>query len=113
MNFTPFDPEIAKLIASLPQARSVDLYRVEVAIRKLRDEPNRIIAVRSRLHLGMTVHFMNAHDVTMHTGRIVALRDRDVTIDDSNQRFRWSGLPYAAIDLQAAAGPEVEIIGAP
>ena len=114
MNFTPFDPELGKLIANLPQASSLDLYRIEVAVRKLRDEPNRIIGIRSRLHLGMTVHFMNAHDATMHTGRIVALRDRDVTIDDSKQKnSRWSGVPYAAIDLQATAGPAVEIIDAP
>jgi len=50
VNFTPFDPELAKLIAYLPQASSLDLYRIEVAVSKLRDEPNRIIAIRSRLH---------------------------------------------------------------
>ncbi|HUP07526.1 MAG TPA: hypothetical protein VMU47_10265 [Caldimonas sp.] len=113
--FTPFDPNLAQLIANLPQASSLDLYRIEVAVRKLRDEPQRIIGVRQHLHLGMTVHFMNDRDAAMHTGRIVAMRDRDVTIDDLNQHTRWSGVPYAAIDVQAkhSDAPEVEILDLP
>ena len=56
---------------------------------------------------------MNAHDATMHTGRIVALRARDVTIDETKQNSRWTGVPYAAIDLQAHDGPDVEILDTP
>ncbi|HUN92033.1 MAG TPA: hypothetical protein VMU33_08245 [Burkholderiaceae bacterium] len=114
-NFTPFDPNLARLIADLPQASSLDLYRIEVAIRKLRDEPQRIIDVRRHLHLGMAVHFMNDRDATMHSGRIVAMRDRDVTIDDSAQHTRWSGVPYAAIDLLAKDSDvtDVEILDTP
>ena len=114
-NFTPFDPNLAQLVADLPQAGSLDLYRIEVAIRKLRDEPQRIIDVRRHLHLGMTVHFMSDRDAAMHSGRIVAMRDRDVTIDDSAQHTRWSGVPYAAIDLQAIDSDvtDVEIVDTP
>jgi hypothetical protein len=43
--------------------------------------------------------------------RIIALKGRDVTIDDANQRTRWNGVPYAAIDLREDAGTvEVEIL---
>ena len=107
MSFTPFDPDLAKLIANLPQASTVDLYRIEVAVRKLRSEPQRILEVRRHLHLGMTVHFMSEHDAAMHTGRIVAMRERDLTIDDANRNTRWSGVPYAAIDLGATQTVEI------
>jgi hypothetical protein len=112
MTSTPFDPELAKLIANLPQASSLDLYRIEVAVHKLCREPQRIVQIRRHLHLGMTVHFFNGHDARMHTGRIVAMRDRDLTIDDANEHARWTAVPYAAIDLQAGANdlPEVEIL---
>jgi hypothetical protein len=114
MTSTPFDPELAKLIANLPQASSLDLYRIEVAVHKLCREPQRILQIRRHLHLSMTVHFFG-HDARMHTGKIVAMRDRDLTIDDANERARWTGVPYAAIDLQASADgpPEVEVFDAP
>ncbi len=110
MTATPFDPELARLIANLPQAKTLDLYRIEVAIRKLRSESRRILEVRKHLHLGMTVHFLSDYDASTHTGRIVALRDRDLTIDDANQNTRWSGVPYAAIDLGATDTDTVEIL---
>jgi len=111
VSYTPFDPELAELIANLPQASSLDLYRIEVAVRKLRSEPQRILEIRRHLHLGMTVHFMNDYDAAMHTGKIVAMRDRDLTIDDANQNTRWRAVPYAALDLQAAdTGNTVEIL---
>lgn len=113
MSSTPFDPDLARLVAALPQASSLDLYRLEYAIQRLRNEPQRIVAIRSRLHLGMTVQFFSARDGTTHTGRIIALGSRDVTIDDANQNTRWSGVPYAALDLQEHAGAvEVEILDA-
>lgn len=80
------------------------LFRLEYAIQRLRGEPQRIVAIRSRLHLGMTVRFFSAHDGTMHTGRVIALHSRDITIDDVNQNTRWSGVPYAAIDRGGQAG---------
>jgi hypothetical protein len=80
MTSTPFHPELARLIANLPQATSLDLYRIEVAVHKLCREPQRILQVRRHLHLGMTVHFFNGHDARMHTCKIVAMRDRDLTI---------------------------------
>jgi hypothetical protein len=112
MGDTPFDPGLAKLVTALPQASSIDLYRLECAIRRLHGEPKRIIAIRSRLNLGMTVRFFCAHAGAMHVGRIVALRDRDLTIDDSTQNCRWRGVPYAAIDVDANPEDAVEILDA-
>ena len=111
MSSTAFDVDLARLLAALPQASSLDLYRLEYAIQRLRNEPQRVVAIRRRLHLGMTVQFFGAHDGTTHTGRIIALNSRDVTIDDANQKTRWRGVPYAAIDLrEEAATVGVEVL---
>ena len=112
MAFTPINPGLAKLVAELPQATSLDLYRIEVAVHRLAREPQRIIDVRRHLHLGMTVHFFNGHDARMHTGKIAAMRDRDLTIDDSVAHARWTAVPYAAVDLMATLDrtPIVEVV---
>jgi len=94
---TPED--LATLIKKLPQAESLDLYRLAHSIRALYNEPRRILAIRSKLHTGMIVRFFDAHDGCDHIGRITALRDRDVTIDDIGQQRVQRGVPYVAIDL--------------
>jgi hypothetical protein len=97
VSLPPLNSELVTLISALPQASSLDLYRIEFAIERLRNDPQRILAIRQRLHLGMVVRFFGWQDGAMHTGRIVVMRDRDVTIDDTTKRSRWSGVPYAAL----------------
>ncbi len=61
----------------------------------------------------MTVHFMAEHNAAMHTGRIVAMQERVLTIDEFEPRFRRKGIPYAAIDFGSTdQGDEVEILDA-
>lgn len=104
MGFTPFDPELAKLVAALPFASSLDLYRIEYAAQRLRSEPHRVLAIRSQLKIGMTVQFLSAHNGVMHSGQITAMSERDVTIDDTVLKTRWREVPYAALDLEAGTG---------
>jgi hypothetical protein len=74
------------------------------------NEPRRVVAIRSQLHLGMTVQFFDALDGAFHTGRIIALRDQGMTIEEPVRNLRHTGVPYAALDLNTPAQPEVEII---
>jgi hypothetical protein len=106
VGFTPFDPELAKLVAALPFASSLDLYRIEYAAQRLRSEPHRVLAIRRQLQIGMTVQFLSAHNGVMHSGQISAMSERDVTIDDSVLKTRWREVPYAALDLAAGAGSD-------
>lgn len=104
--------ELQALVAALPQAGTLDLYRLEYAIRALYSEPRRVLEIRRHLHWGMTVRFFDATAGVMRNGRIVALRQHDVSIDETDRPSRWSGVPYAAIDLQPMAVEEVEILEA-
>lgn len=105
--------ELAVLVRNLPQAESLDLYRLAYAIRALYSEPRRILAIRGKLHSGMVVRFFDTNDGAFRNGRIVVLRDRDMTIDEIGRNLRHTHVPYAAIDLNAAPEHEPEIVDAP
>jgi hypothetical protein len=103
--------ELAVLVRNLPQADTLELYRLEYVIRALHSEPQRALAIRVRLHLGMVVQFFDVNDGTFHSGRIVVLRERAVTIDDLAFNLRHTNVPYAAIDLRTPpAQAEVEVV---
>lgn len=102
--------ELAVLVRNLPQATALDLYRLEYVVRALYSEPKRALAIRVHLHMGMAVRFFSRNTGTFHSGRIVAMQDRTLTIDEPALNLRHSHVPYAAIDLNAPAEPEVEVI---
>ena len=97
--------ELALLARNLPQAQSLDLYRLGQAIRMLYSEPKRVVAIRMHLHLGMMVRFLGRDANTFHTGRIVAMQDHGLTIDEPALNLRHSNIPYAAIDLTQRVQP--------
>ena len=105
--------ELAVLLRNLPQAESLDLYRLEYAIRSLYSESRRVLAIRIHLRLGMMVRFFGRNTGVFHSGRIVAMNDHGVTIDDPAFNLRHTNVPYAAIDLKTPAQPEVEVIASP
>ena len=98
--------ELALLVRNLPQAQSLDLYRLGLAIRMLYSEPKRVVAIRMHLHLGMMVRFLGSDANTLRTGRIVAMHDHGMTIDEPALNLRHSNIPYAAIDLKQAVPPK-------
>ena len=105
--------ELAVLARNLPQAESLDLYRLEYAIRSLYCEPRRVLAIRIHLRLGMPVRFFGRDTGAFHSGRIVAMNDHGMTIDEPAFNMRHTNVPYAAIDLKTPVQPEVEVIAAP
>ncbi|HVS50007.1 MAG TPA: hypothetical protein VHJ99_14055 [Candidatus Dormibacteraeota bacterium] len=101
--------DLAALIRHLPQASSLDLYRLQYVIEALLNEPRRILEIRQRLHAGMTVRFFSFPEAAFLTARITALGTRAVTLEEIDRRLRHTGVPYAALDLQSAppSGPDV------
>ena len=105
--------EPAVLVRNLPQADTLELYRLEYVVRALYSEPKRVLAIRVHLHLGMTVRFFDRNSGTFHSGRIVAMNDRGVTIDEPTLNLRHTNVPYAAIDLKTPAQPVAQVIASP
>jgi len=102
--------ELAVLVRNLPQAESLDLYRLEYVVRALYSEPKRAFAIRVHLRLGMMVRFFGRNSGTFYSGRIVAMNDHGMTIDEPTLNLRHRNVPYAAIDLKTPAQPETEVI---
>lgn len=75
--------ELADLVRNLPQVESLDLYRLEYVLRSLYHEPRRVLAIRIHLRLGMMVRFFGRNTGAFHSGRIMAMNDQGMTIDES------------------------------
>jgi hypothetical protein len=91
----------ARLLDVLNRASNLELFQLSAVIERMLADPNRIVQVRKELHLGQTVSFMDWRDGQMRNGKVVALKDTKVTIQESGTRSAW-GVPYAAIQPPAS-----------
>ena len=87
----------ARVLEALQQASSLELYQLSTVIERLLADPRRILAVRKDLHLGQTVRFVDWRDGSLREGKVVAMRDTQVTLHELRERREWK-LPYAAIE---------------
>jgi hypothetical protein len=101
-----------RLLEALGNASSLELFELSTLIDRMLADPRRIIAIRSRLHLGQTVRFLDWHDGRMRTGRVVAMKDTQVTLHEQDARREWK-LPYAAIEPPATASDTAHAQPAP
>lgn len=94
MNLQGTDP---KLIDALNRASSLELFQLSTIIERLLADPRRIIAVRTNMNLGQTVRFLDWRDGQMRNGKVVAMKDTQVTLHEEGTRREWK-LPYAAVE---------------
>ncbi len=99
MNPQGLDP---KLIDALNRASSLELFQLSAVIERLLADPRRIIAVRTNMHLGQTVRFLDWRDGQMRHGKVVAMKDTQVSLQEEGTRREWK-LPYAAVEAPDAA----------
>lgn len=88
------DPQ---LLDVLNRASSVELFQLSTVIERLLADPRRIIAVRTNMHLGQTVRFLDWRDGHMRNGKVVAMKDTQVILHEEGSRREWK-LPYAAVE---------------
>jgi len=94
VNSQGIDP---KLIDALNRASGLELFHLSTIVERMLADPRRIIAVRVNMHLGQTVRFLDWRDGQMRNGRVVALKDTQVTLHEEGTRREWK-LPYAAVE---------------
>lgn len=96
-----------KLVDALSRASSLELFQLSTIIERMLADPRRIIAVRTNMHLGQTVRFLDYRDGQMRSGKVVALKDTQVTLHEEGTRREWKP-PYAAVEPPAptAARPQ-------
>lgn len=88
------DPRMLELLNS---ASSMQLFELSTVIERLLADPRRIIAVRVNLHLGQTVRFLDWRDGSLRDGKVLAMKETQVVLQDLRERREWK-LPYAAIE---------------
>ncbi len=94
-----------KLIDALNRASGLELFQLSAIIERLMADPRRILQVRVNLHLGQTVRFLDWRDGQLRSGKVVALRDTQLTIHEEGSRREWK-LPYVAIEPPAPTAPK-------
>ena len=94
MSVSGIDPRV---LDAVKNASSLELLQLSTLIERLLADPRRIIAVRKDMNLGQTVRFVDWRDGSLREGKVVAMRDTQVTLQDLRERKEWK-LPYAAIE---------------
>ena len=79
MNSQGTDP---KLIDALNRASSLELFQLSTIIDRMLADPRRIIAVRTNMHMGQTVRFLDWRSGQMRNGRVVAMGDAKVSLGE-------------------------------
>jgi hypothetical protein len=106
VNSQGIDP---RLIETLNRASSLELFQLSTLIERMLADPRRIIAVRTNMHMGQMVRFLDWRDGQMRNGRVVAMGDAKVTLHQEGTKTEWK-LPYTAVEppqasSSAAASP--------
>jgi hypothetical protein len=96
----------ARLLDLLQQASNLQLFELNSVIQRMLADPRRILQVRKDLHLGQTVRFMDWRDGRMRVGKVIAMKDTQMTLHEEGTRSSWT-VPYTAVEPMApgAAGP--------
>lgn len=101
MNPQSTDP---KLIDALNRASSLELFQLSAIIERMLADPRRILAVRTNMNLGQIVRFLDWRDGQMRNGKVVAMKDSQVTLHEEGTRREWK-LPYTAIEAPDPSRP--------
>lgn len=100
-----------RLLEVLGRASSLELFQLNSVIERMLADPKRIVQVRKDLHMGQTVRFMDWRDGRMRTGKIIAMKDTQLTVHEDGTHSSWT-VPYTAVEPPApgaarpAAPPE-------
>lgn len=91
-----------RLLDLLRNAPTLDLYQLSLTIHQLLGDPERILAIRARLHLGAAVQFYHYQRHELVPATVIELRKTEVTVREDATLEQWR-LPYAAVVPDAAA----------
>lgn len=97
MNDRGIDP---RLLEVLQHASNLQLFQLNSVIERMLADPKRIVQVRKDLHMGQTLRFMDWRDGQMRLGKIVAMKDTQLTVQEDGTRSAWT-LPYTAVEPPA------------
>lgn len=101
MNDPGIDP---RLLQALQHASNLQLFQLNSVIERMLADPRRIVQVRKDLHMGQTVRFMDWRDGRMRLGKIIAMKDTQLIVQEDGTRSSWT-VPYTAVEPPAPGTP--------
>ncbi len=101
-----------RLLEALNHATSLQLFQLSSVIERLLADPRRILAIRTLLHVGQGVEFLDWREGKSRTGKVAALKERQVVVLEDGNRRQWA-LPYAAITPPADSRSIDRAVAAP
>jgi 16S rRNA U1498 N3-methylase RsmE len=99
------------IIQAIARATSFDLYRLQSAIARLLDDPQRITEVRRRIHPGDDVEYFDASGNRVVQARLLKFQRTRVLVQNRDDQEEWS-IPYCALNIHKAKTTITETVKA-
>ena len=100
--------DYTQILDALSKASLFELYRLNVAIGNLLDDPARILAVKRTLQVGQVVSWLNSEENRLVEARLLQINRSRALIQDIASGKRWT-IPFHLInvdqhEIEIAAG---------
>lgn len=91
----------SEILQSLQQASSFDLYRLQVAISRHLESPERIQKIREQLSVGQEIEIFNEDDNKSEIARILKFNPTSIGVIFVESQSRWR-IPYYWVNLEGS-----------
>ena len=89
------------IVSELRKASTFDLYRLQAAIAKLLDDPERMSAIKRQLTPGMELTYFDQEENRLIPAKLLEVRKTRAMVQDLQSERRWT-IPLFMINLQGA-----------
>ncbi len=93
-----------RILDTLRNAPSLDLYELSLMVHRLLSDPVRIIEIQKNLHVGAQVEFFHHPITALAAGKVLQLKPKEVLVELDGTNDAW-WLPYPAIVVDPAQRP--------
>ena len=91
--------DYSKIVKTLETASTFDLYRLQVAIGHLLEEPKRLKAIRRRLKPGQDITYFDRGENRLVEARVIKLKQTRILVERKDNRERWD-IPFYWVNLE-------------
>jgi len=89
----------SEILLALDKASAFDLYRLQMAIDNMIDEPKRMIEIKMALRLGQEIEHYDASSNRMEPAIVEKIKQTKAVVKNLRDGKRWQ-IPLCAINLQ-------------
>lgn len=90
-----------EVVKMLDAASAFELYRLNVAIQHMLDDPKRMLAIKRNVHVGQEIEYFDSRQNTPVKARLLACNKTRVLVQNLVDGKRWT-LPYYWLNVEQA-----------